>query len=685
MCMVQFLNRKENQQLRMQSHYVPGGSLNFPSPNPRRAPSRVRKHQMDSLRFTYADLRTELSRQISAGIGPAASSEPNLNSALTGFLQDRGIPESDVIASTLRASFYKNLTAHLTKLREQGRSGPYISNRKNHLAHWRKCLLEADRSSSSKLEQASPFQKAIQELIARGSTVTGTSRATGVPHCTLKRWLKGAAPNRISLKWVPRLEFYFAVPTGTLLDLVPQGVHTPPRHQLEAALVEYRERQKANNKLEYAIKEPCVRLRREWAALLAYKTSITKAVRRPMVDASDRRCRTRARTDRLAKQRAARWSTTPLPIEKRTEKNWYAFQGESYVATASICWTYVAQFLGWLTLSAERGGLGFSREAAETLANLTRDDLIEEYIQWRVERAGGIHHNGVKTWLTFIRGLCNPETGYLTQSFEQFRDLGLSETDEEWREDCKATYNFVIEVAADVANVLTRSRDPFKAIGPALELANPLDAIADAIARLDADRPTTGGVQEAVWARDRLLIKLLASNPLRDKNIRMLKFQEGDEGNLRKVNGEWRISIPRHEFKNAKGAAKNRSYDMPVRKEVWGDIERYLRDYRPQLASPANPYLFVSSVQSDGPWYSLRRRFAILTRAYMAGCPGVGPHAMRHIVATSILKQRPNDWAAAAWALHDLEETVKKHYVHLRSDDAERWMGPAMDAPFSRM
>jgi len=58
---------------------------------------------------------------------------------------------------------------------------------------------------------------------------------------------------------------------------------------------------------------------------------------------------------------------------------------------------------------------------------------------------------------------------------------------------------------------------------------------------------------------------------------------------------------------------------------------------------------------------------------------------MRHIVATSILKASPNDWASAAWALHDREETVKQHYAHLAQHDAARWLSKAMDGPFSRM
>jgi integrase len=167
----------------------------------------------------------------------------------------------------------------------------------------------------------------------------------------------------------------------------------------------------------------------------------------------------------------------------------------------------------------------------------------------------------------------------------------------------------------------------------------------------------------------------------------MLTFSQDMEqpGHLRYVDGGWRIFIPKLEFKNFRGAAKERDYDMPVRPEVWGDIERYLKVYRPVLAASSNPYVFASSVKSDKPMHSLRRRFGILTMKYLAGCRGVGPHAMRHLVATAILKQRPNDWNTAARALHDREATVRKHYAHLSSDDAATQMKVALDGPFSRM
>lgn len=436
------------------------------------------------------------------------------------------------------------------------------------------------------------MQSALSELVKKGATVKGTAKATGVPLATLKRWLKGAAPNAKSVGWLPRLERYFALPAGALGDLVPQGVHKPSGVPADAPPDDYRQRLRANCRSPYALKEPLPALKEEWLHLLRFKAAVGQTMAgfdsQAFTQRSGRSGGAR-RSLRLAKQKGSRWSGTSLPVVANTEKAWFAMHDGNYVATAAVNWTMVSQFLGWLQLATDRGGVGLTAGDAQTLANLTRDDYIEGYIEWRVERAGGVVHNGVKTFLTLVRGLCNPRTGFLTQSYATFSLATDARDEQEWRKFCESTYHFAVHAAEDLSPHLQRSRDPFRAIGPSLELPNPLDAVADAIARLDADRPSTGGLREAVWARDRLLVKLLASNPLRDKNLRLLTYKDDNSGHLRKVNGEWRIAIPRHEFKNARGAARHRPYDMPVRREVWPDIERYLRDYRPVLAADGNP------------------------------------------------------------------------------------------------
>ncbi len=653
----------------MTAHYIPEVPLNVALQASRRRPARARTPRMESLSFTFKKLHDYMHRRILSGSGLSASSWSNLNSAYNAFLEERKYSPDDHIGSRLRASYRVNVDAHSSELRKEGRPTSYISNRRSLLTQWRRALVEADHASAAKAGRATPFQSAIDELLAKtGATYKGTARASGVPLATLKRWKIGGSPNARSVKWVPRIENYFALPPGTLGDLLPLRLHGIGGETKAKDSIPYRERQAGLVRSQYALKDPCNRLRREWEDFLKYKVALGQSARRD-----------------LRRSKSGRWSTTDLPVERQTTSNWFAFHGGRYVATADVVWSYVSQYLGWLQLSEEAGGKGLPAEQAQTLSNLARNDVLEDYIAWRTARSGGVSHGGMTRWLQLVASVTHAKTGYLTQTANRFPGHAYAQDPQTWAAMCQETFDLARALQTDLGEVTTTSRDSFEPIKDTLALANPLEAVADAVARMDADRPCTGGVLEAQWARDRLLLKLLASNPLRDKNARMLRYRSDNKGHLRKVDGGWRIFIPKAEFKNFKGAAKDRDYDMPVRQEVWSDIERYLQDYRPMLTTAQNPYVFVSGRANDRPWALLGKQFASILRSYLLGCPGTGTHAMRHIVATAILKANPNAWTTAAMVLHDREDTVRAHYVHLAANDVERWLGSSLSSAFARM
>ena len=65
-------------------------------------------------------------------------------------------------------------------------------------------------------------------------------------------------------------------------------------------------------------------------------------------------------------------------------------------------------------------------------------------------------------------------------------------------------------------------------------------------------------------------------------------------------------------------------------------------------------------------------RIKHLTTTYIDGCPGFGPHAFRHVIATNHLRRNPGDYLTVAVLLHDMLETVLKSYGHLRVSDGLR-------------
>jgi integrase len=659
----------------LQTHYVPQVSVNVLLPRRIDRATRARKRAMSTLHYTYADLKNIFSTSLPADLGIASSSLANLKTALKHFVDGRGETESTVIGHTLRGTYYKARNKHLQQLRDQGRSPEYVGNQKHCLDKSHLVLLEADRRASAARSEASPFQMALKELVGQRGSIKGTAREAGLAVATLRRWLDGAVPNATGVPLVSRLELHYGLPRGTLTELLPFKVtHQATPNKQDAVVIEYREALKALTTSHYAIHNANEALRTEWRELLHFKTEFGQFRRwydgTPQV---------------LRRQKTGRWKTTRSFVEPERASTWHSFRNGLFVPTAGINWNFFAQYLGWLRLPESEGGLAMPDEHAQTLAHLANGHYVERYLEWKIARSGGKVHGGITSFLKQVRSFCHPDTGYITQSWSVLGGRVGVKTPEQWQAMCLECYEAVKAKARDFADVEQRNRDPFAPIQQVLAMANPLEGVVDAVKRMDANRPTTGGRTEALWARDRLLLTLLISNALRRKNLQLITYKSDGTGHLRKVDGVWRICIPKEEFKNEKGAAKDRAYNMPVRQELWPHIEQYLAVHRPQLADPSNHYVFVSSNSRTGAWKNLARHFAVLTKRYLVGCPGVGPHAMRHIVATSILKQRPNDWETAAWVLHDKVATVKKAYAHLRSDDAARWSDPVMAAPLSRL
>lgn len=675
--MYKYRNLLANQGTSLLSHYAPEVSVNVLPSRQKRHVTRARKRPLSSFHLTYAELKNMFSSELAQHLSISPSSLPNMFTGLKTFMTERQFTDSNVIGVTLRGSFYKSRDTHLEELRAQGQTTEYVGNHRWALGKWRAVLVEIDRRNAAARSEDSPFQSALKGLLAERGTIKGTARNAGVPLATLRRWLGGAVPNGRSVVQVPRIERLFGLQAGTLSDLLPRQPRLSLGRGAEGGnpalpRIEYRERLKSYAGKPYALRDASESLRAEWRELLKFKT----------VYGQYRRW---SEGKVLLRQKTGRWKITGKFVRPERAANWFAFLEGAFVPTAGIAWSFVSQYLGWLCLAPLEGGLGLASDTVHTLGHLANGEYVERFVQWKITRGGGTVHGGITTFLKFAKSLCNPETGYLSQSWSVFGPrLGIASEDI-WRSLCKDAYEAARAQAEDFAEVVGKSRDPFAPIQSILALQNPLEGVVDAIKRMEANRPSTGGTREALWARDRLLVKLLASNPIRLTNLQLLTYHEDGTGHLRKEDGVWRIYIPKGEMKNHRGAAKDRDYQMPVRQEVWADIERYIAVYRPLLAHPDSRFFFVSGDSRPGAWASLARQFAVITRRYFLGCPGVGPQAMRHIVATTILKARPNDWLTAAWALHDKEETVRMNYIHLRSDDAKRWLDPAMAAPFARM
>lgn len=633
---------------------------------------KKKRHMQTHSTITFAGLIEVMAQRANAD-NTSAQSLSNLVSALRGFLADLNLTDDSPIGSHLRTLYYRNIAKHLDNLRVQERKSSYIANRKSMLSRWHALVVELDRAEAAKNAAPTPLQSALQELFSKGFSKTKIASDAGVSLASVRRWLAGVTPRAKAAPSLRRLEAYFGLEPGALIDLTPVTLHGYRARVGETPQIAYRQRLSAASKKPYALTDASAQLKEQWLEFLRYKTDKL--------------------TD-LERQKSARWSVAKESSRRRSEKLWFCFLGQEYVATASINWLHVSYFLGWLAMPREDEGAGLSAANVQSLAWLMFPRFLKSYVAWRIKQSGGAYHAGIVSLLKFVRGLTHPRTGYLTQTPEVIATLPEEHQPKDWRQFSQAAFDWVTTAMAQLSEEGLESeengcsRSSMEPIQAVLELPKPMEAVADMVQRMKAERPATGGEQEAIWLRDLVLIKILASNPLRAKNLKLMTYLADNSGNLyQTADGAWRLRFPRRAFKNFRGAARHRDYDMPVDKSAWYDIERYIREFRPMLKhADTCPYLFLSSNgEYAGAWDGLNRRVAELTRRYLWRCPGVGPHVFRHIVATSILKSSPNDWQTAALVLHDKVETVEKHYAHLRTSDGGTRMLGLLESAFQRM
>jgi integrase len=629
---------------------------------------RARRKHVSPASITFAQLKKHMTDRAGQPGLPSAASLSNLFSALSAFLEDQGLDHSHPVGSTFRMGFYKALGRHLGKLRVDRHPVAYIANRKYLLRAWKKLVTALDREFAAQSGSMTPLQAALQEVLTAGATVKGLAREAKMPASVLRRLCGGGAPTRRSMRYLPRLERLLGMTSGALTDLVGVGRSVSSASMPPATPIAYREMLRQLAQDSYILKKEFAAdsLIEEWSSLFRFKTAAFGSVR--IVDSTTR-----------ARKSTWRLREAGLPA---TFGDWVDTLNGRTCPSASVAFQMTSQFVGWLSLDRSRGGLGMPPEDAQSLGHFANTEYLFSYLQWRIDRVGGTPNQSIDRILRFARSLSHPGHGFLIVHPEIGKRVGVPDT-AAWEARCRET-NEQLKVALRNLPKMSRARDPFEPIRRILELENPLDAIVDAIRRIDADRPLTGGMKEATWARDRLLIALTASNPLRAANLKLLTWRPDNSGMLRKDSaGGSEIVIEPAQFKNQSGAAGDRPYRMPVQEQLWPFIDAYLRDYWPMLSRGRIDRVFISAKSPSKVWNGLNRRFEALTRRYLHGCPGVGPHSFRHIVATAVIK-RTGSFAAAALILHDREETVREHYAHLIGADGARWLASVLRDAFRR-
>jgi hypothetical protein len=353
------------------------------------------------------------------------------------------------------------------------------------------------------------------------------------------------------------------------------------------------------------------------------------------------------------------------------------------------------------------GGLGI---AADRLgfALLAFPQLWDWYLNWRAHRRGFFTVWEVDM-LQLGLSLLRPETGWVRQSphlarrldavdgLISARDIASARAD--WPGQCDRFCGYALPRAKEIGRVARVHRDPFEPILPILEAESPLreyrKITEEIVRRMPDARRHPRAAAEATRAF--LMLRFGLHLGVRQRNLRELllcppgqcprserELEHLRRGEIRWVErlGCWEVLIPSVAFKNAGSSffgSKPLRLQLPDLGGLYARLDGYARIQRKLLlnGAPDPGTLFVKTVKRTSrdasynknnfyqAWCLAIQRYGIWNpytrRGAIAGLLPHGPHCVRDVLATHILK-RTGSFEKASYAIQDTPEMVAKHY-----------------------
>lgn len=319
--------------------------------------------------------------------------------------------------------------------------------------------------------------------------------------------------------------------------------------------------------------------------------------------------------------------------------------------------------------------------------NLSEEDARERYTQYEailIFMVGGLFQKDVG-WLRQRPDLIShlkPIPGFIDSHF-------IERAKNDWDAVCDEAFSYYKNLGEGIEQICEQIRDPFEPILPILESDSPIAALRLFAQNIldDAPDPAIAPYRAAVMMRNYLIVRILGATALRSKNIRELTYRDDNSGQLRREGEEWVIEIPFTAFKNRRssffGSRKKRENYRKVLADKDGLYERikeYIKIHRFLLLGGVRSDIFLVS-NSNRPLFTttkFHRNYRVLTMRYLAhnpylqrGIPGVkphGPHAVRDIIATHVIKET-GSYELAAYAICDSVITVRVHYARFRPQE----------------
>ena len=613
---------------------------------------------------TYGQLIERHLARLQKNTKPEAYNQVSKNhlTALRAFMRHHHRSETTSIGSELAEEFDAAVKTHLavSELSERTRA-----DRRSILNAWRLTFVEqgltSDGLSRIKARRLvteagqTPFEATLKSAIKRANTTAkAAARKAGISTSALQRWTSGAIPNVRTVDTLHRLDAVLGLETGALAKALAQTTQTAITKAADPnpqGATSYRERLRQHIREPYQVKEHELtpQFVQEWRRFFDYKTAIHPAS--------------------LLRSTSGRWALTDAKVSA-VKPSQLVSRGNAVSASASVAWVRVAGFLGFLRLPTERGGYGVDADKAQALAWLADAPAINAYMQFMADRSGGVCHTSHSVFAGLLISLTNPKTGYLTQCPALFERLPADVLN--GRTPVEMCHQACEIARAWKSQSSGKSRNPLDAIRSLVELDEPLAPVIQAMGTLRriGNAAASGSKTELLARRDELILGLLVACPLRAKNLQTLTYHPNNTGSIYRTSaGQWRVRIALSNLKNGGSKRALGIYDVPLAGWLNSRLDDYVATVRPHLVQGTDPgYLLLTDEGNRlSNFTSLVHR---LTRSYIPGCMGFGPHAFRHIVATDWLKKHPNDFLTVSELLGDTVDTVIREYAHLKQDVA---------------
>jgi len=554
-------------------------------------------------------------------------------------------------------------------------------------------------------EMPPSFAEALRWAMERqGVSISQLAKQVGVSHTTVSWWHRGGFPRSQTL--VTKLEEVLDLPEGALSGRLP-------RWGLPKIGVEDKDTPYPSFTRTFRRVAALARYGRPWDDL---SPNEKEALLREDEDRWNRLSNRQKRTRKASKE-PFRLSFEEWPRGARAEWERY----ESYASSAPGSAARVRAALAGAplapttvrrqTLDRERGfieqfygychnvrGLAKSTLGLDLLTDLT---LVHSYLEWRVNRYKDEDLPPVtQSELDFITLVKKFHRGYL-------RALGLRVDPDGVKE---------LEKKLKIAGI--DFTDGYHAVEPLLETSEPLRWVLDGIQLMLRDAagrvgdllapqiPTakSKAAEATALYRDVVLLWLMVAHPLRARHfygarLDMDEFGDRDftpgRGHVGRASGGHYLAYRKVEFKNARGQVFQSLQDHDLVTFPLDDPEHPFvtlevegRSY--SLNSLFHVYLhqihphLVKRFGRTGPLLPLFpgadtkvgiQRIFYSRSAYVAAVPNVpkrllpfGPHSIRHVVATEIVK-RIGSFEIAANVLLDSIEMVIRHYARFAPRD----------------